>query len=90
MVLKDPMLTDVINHRGPRLARAGRESPPQVFDGALGGSGQVKQAKGIPLVKNGRGNTSYVVCVCVGTEALAKEERHSVFGFAVKRDEKDY
>lgn len=49
----------------PRLARAGWESPPQVFDGALGGSGQVKQAKGIPLVKNGRGNTSYVVCVCV-------------------------
>ena len=28
-----------------------------------------------------------LVCVCVGTKALAREETHSLFGFAVKRDE---
>lgn len=76
MVLKDPTLTDVIKCWGSWLARAERESPPQVFDAGFGESAQVGQVKDIPLMENSRENTQ---------KLAPGSSRRAVFSFTVKR-----
>lgn len=76
MVLKDPTLTDAIKCWGSWLARAERESPPQVFDAGFGESAQVGQVKDIPLMENSGENTQ---------KLASGSSRRGVFSFTVKR-----